>query len=517
MTAISSGNNTREYRSYWVIPVYILLCLSLFPWFKYIIDPDDTAYLRIAERWAAGDVHHAVNGMWSPLNAWIATPFLCLGAKAIYLFKYLNIGFGVILLAGMRRLMQKAGFTNQLLLPALAGLLPFALYATYHELAADWLQCTILILYLNLVFSERYTRHFIYPVACAVLGVLAFYAKYYNFHFFWLHFIAVNIYLFRARDKRFSFRFFQYIFTGIVILLLGALPWILLLHHKYGFWKLNYSGAIDLSWSLDNKTIRTPANPLLPPTEPGAASWWEDPFPLQHRYVTPFSSGRLLVRQLLISVKSVFTFILSLESGSLLLIIIWTLAIRQVLRDRWRNKFVALSVLTFITLPLGYFLFHIEARFIWPLILLGYLLGILYVNAYFKERNLPEISRKYLFAAIYALTFMAFPVYNIIKCFGRDEDVAVWAESLRPLHLRGSFIANADENKMMRLAYETGMSVYIPGIPTEPEALVVNTAVKDSVCYYIELKNAGVQYNSLHIYPEITKDSLPYFKVYRLR
>lgn len=144
-----------EYLSLLVIPLYIALCLFLLPTFKEIIDPDDTAYLKIADRYAAGNWQLAVNGMWSPLNSWLGALFMHItGMKGVMLFKYLNIVFGSIALLSVRELLRKSGIGSRYHFLGLLGLIPFCVYATYHELAADWLQCTVLLLYLNLIFSK---------------------------------------------------------------------------------------------------------------------------------------------------------------------------------------------------------------------------------------------------------------------------------------------------------------------------------------------------------------------------
>src|SRR6185312_8317369 len=125
--------------------------------------------------------------------------------------------------------LQKSGVSSRYHFLALLGIIPFFTYATYHELGVDWLQCTILLLYINVIFSKNYPKNWLYPVLCGVLGVLAYYAKYYNFHFFWLHFIVANFFWFcKWEDKKLLKRFWGWSVTGIVVLLLLSIPWVLL-------------------------------------------------------------------------------------------------------------------------------------------------------------------------------------------------------------------------------------------------------------------------------------------------
>src|SRR5215217_3216974 len=77
--ALMNNNETsakQEWLSLLAIILYVALCLFLLPTFKEIIDPDDTAYLKIADRYVSGDWKTAINGMWSPLNCWIGALFV---------------------------------------------------------------------------------------------------------------------------------------------------------------------------------------------------------------------------------------------------------------------------------------------------------------------------------------------------------------------------------------------------------------------------------------------------------
>ncbi len=43
----------------------------IYPHYQYYIDPDGTAYLTIAQRYANGDYAQAINGYWSPWACWL--------------------------------------------------------------------------------------------------------------------------------------------------------------------------------------------------------------------------------------------------------------------------------------------------------------------------------------------------------------------------------------------------------------------------------------------------------------
>lgn len=512
----------REYLSLLAILLYAALCLFLLPAFKEIIDPDDTAYLKITDRYVSGDWKTAINGMWSPLNCWIGALFVSwTGIKGIMMFKYLNIVFGVICMLSVRSLLQKSGVSSKYHFLALLGLIPFCTYATYHELAADWLQCTVLMLYINLIFSKNYPRYYIYPIACGVLGALGYYAKYYNFHFFWLHFIVANLFWFYKRDdKKLQKRFWSWTATGIVLLVLCSVPWILLLHHKYGFYGLNYTGKFDLAWSLDQQVLSKHTQALLQPTLPGAASFLEDPIWHKHDpFVTPFSSWPLFRRQIAISMLAVSSFFEAMQVYSALFVGVIAFYLFRFFKGGYKlNDFERSAVLILITMPSGYFLFHFEPRFLWPVCLIGYVLGLKLI----EEFIWPMVKSKGLKWAVpvfFVLTFCVRPVFDLFNNIQRDDEVTQWAKDIEQYHLQGStFITNSNQNNLMRFAYlsKTSLSVYrVWDVETNN---LIDDIHKYKVNYYFEF------YKDRPLLPceitsqlkEITGGKLPYVRIYQL-
>lgn len=507
--------------SYLILPIYLLLCVLVLPYFRQIIDPDDTAYLKIAERWASGDFTHAINGMWSPLNPVIGAVFAKTGVPFLMLFKYLNMAFGCIVFLGTISLLRKTSLPVAWHFPALVGLLPFALYATYNELCADWLQCAILLLYLNLTFSKNFKNNIGYALLSGFLGALAYYAKYYNFHFFWLHFSIVcffSFYNFEARklDKD----FWKWMAAGIGVLLLTSLPWILMLHHKYGFWGLNYTGKIDLAWSLDISTRYPAGQTLLPPTQPGAASFWEDPIWVQQVYVTPFSSFRLFLRQIAISGASVGSFVEVFYKFSTFALALWMWAFLSFIRGGFReNTFYRSAMLTTFCMPAGYFLFHFEDRFLWPLCILTYLLGLVLLH----HRVLRLIKQKSLRAGIFLVfigSFMLWPFKELYRFIQRNDDVEKLVYQLQPLQLDGStFITNGDQNKLMRVAYLSRTSLLTYSVATVQVDALMDDVIKNKVNYYFAFDDGRKLFPDqvMEQLTEVTLGRVPGLRIFRLQ
>ena len=511
----------REYLSWLAVLLYAALCIFLLSPFKEIIDPDDTAYLKIADRYVSGDWERAINGMWSPLNSLIGALFISwTGIKGIMMFKYLNIAFGVICMISVRSLLQKSGVSSRYHFLALLGLVPFFAYATYGELAADWLQCTVLMLYINLICSKKYPEKFIYPVLCGIIGALAYYAKYYNFHFFWLHFILANLFWFyKQDDKRLQKKFWSWTATGLVLLVACSIPWILLIHHKYGFYKLNYTGVFDLSWSLDQQVLTKHTKALLQPTLPGAASFLEDPIWHKHEFVTPFTSWPLFRRQVAISMLAVSSFFEAVNEFSALFVGILCFYLFRFFKGGYTiGNFERSAMLVFLVMPSGYFLFHFESRFIWPLCLLGYVLGLKLIEEYIWPLTNGN-ALKYGVALFFVLTFCVQPVFQLFNNIQRDDEVTQWAKDTEQYHLQGStFITNSNQNNLMRYAYLTNTSLSVYRVWDVETNNLIDDIHKFKVNYYFEF------YKDRPLLPceltsqmkEITGGKLPYVKIYQL-
>jgi hypothetical protein len=60
----------------------MLLLTGAYPFNQYYIDPDATAYLTIAQRYAHGDLQRAINGYWSPWSIWLTAALIKTGIAA---------------------------------------------------------------------------------------------------------------------------------------------------------------------------------------------------------------------------------------------------------------------------------------------------------------------------------------------------------------------------------------------------------------------------------------------------
>lgn len=81
---------------FFFLAIYTLLFFLLFQGYRYVIDPDSTGYLSVAEQLAKGNFRDSVNGIWGPLGSWILAPFIKSNFNEILTTKYLNGFYGFL-------------------------------------------------------------------------------------------------------------------------------------------------------------------------------------------------------------------------------------------------------------------------------------------------------------------------------------------------------------------------------------------------------------------------------------
>ncbi len=483
-------NVHKTYRpAFGAIVIYLLCCVALFPLFKNVITPDDVSYMRIAEYYAKGDFANAINGYWSPLNSWIGAALSTFAIPPLFLYKYILIANGCIVIFLTYRLGLLFSFSAKYQSFICIGLIPLLLQATYMQLCGDFLQLSFLLLYCNLIFSPRYTQQIGYAVLCGLIAVFAFYAKYYSFYFSILHLVLCNgfLFLFLQKDKE---RFVKYTVLSIAVLILGVCPWVYFLSEKYGSTMFNYVDHINASWYLTGqKSYPDNIIGLLPPKNLEAFSYWEDPFYIQGSYSYFWQSPMLFIRQLFLILKNSVVFLQILSAFSPFLFFIFSYTTYRCFFSKKAKTIEWLSLITFICLPLGYLFIHIEQRFILLLGIIGFMLGIYYIS----NLLLPQIKstpQKRFIIIIYIISFAINPAYELVNGTSYGNKIVHNAQEINALTLpKGSYVTNNPNAVTFIQAYLIKMPIY--AVEKRPiTKLTLETEMKKyKIRYYFEDQN----------------------------
>ena len=281
--------------------VYIFLFIFLFSGYRYLMHPDATGYLSVAEKIADGNYLRSINGIWSPLGSWILVPFIKAGGDAILFSKYLNGIYGLISLILFFYIIRelKIYFLPAVLI--MGAVVFLLLHFSFSRLFADNLLVTILLTYFCIVHSKDFVNNYLKIIAAGFVGALAFYAKAYSFYFVLVHLPILIIYLEKQiTGKYFSKSALKKIFTGIVVLGMVSSCWFVALHNKYGHFILgqkNVTGTLTALYSPDKILIQPPAS--------GDYAVFDDVSSVNVTELTPLDNFSLLFIQIKLSLNNI--------------------------------------------------------------------------------------------------------------------------------------------------------------------------------------------------------------------
>ena len=427
-----------------------------FPHYQYYIDPDGTAYLTIAKRYASGD-GRAVNGYWSPWSCWLTAILIKTGVPAIPASVIINgLGAtGFLYISQSFFLKFNIVRTLQWLLNITLAL--FLCYAVFWQSFDDLWECFFLLSTLRIMLASRFTGTPGLWVAIGALGTLAYFAKAYSFPFFMLNTICCSYFI----DKK---TWLKISLTAILVMLLFSLPWILILHHKYGIWTTSTAGTLNTSWYLvGHPQWKQGINLLIPPAYPDSPYYWEDPWLANG--VTPhfWNSWHLLGLQALRIGMNILKLLWSMLQLSIFFPIILFLLTRFIgnRKTRLPDPAFIMAVSAFL-FPIGYLSVNFEPRYIWYWVPIGMVSGALLLQDQMTGHGRKKTIG--VLPIVFALSFLIVPTWGMMKMYGEGEQENAIALQLKQLNIHGSFTAitkpGAESQRMERLAYFSGNQLY---------------------------------------------------------
>ncbi|MBS1614612.1 MAG: hypothetical protein JST06_00675 [Bacteroidetes bacterium] len=466
--------------------LFCSLALLSYPFYRYYVDPDAVAYLTMARRAAAGAPWRLVNALWSPFHPALVAVCVRLGMDALVAAQATNALACLLLLTGSYSLFRQNKMAADAGFPLLLALAGFLCYALYKQLFCDLWQTALLLFYLLLINRASFLWKPLLWLLAGVLMALAAYAKIYSFYFLLLHLPVAVWLLSRSAGKSFSWRPFLVSITTMLVLMV---PLATLMHHKYGFWNVSKSGALNTSWTLvGHKSLRSDIHTLIPPPYINSPYTWEDPYVAEGPEHTRFESLSMIKSQAGHSVQAALQGLeASAQISPFLLIIFLATAVTLVLRKRLFSVQEKVLFAAAVIMPLGYLLLHIEARYLWLLLPIGMNLGSrwLRISAPFFEKN------KKLYQGLcwlLALSFVTYPLYDLKAMFREGEASYRLAQKIKVLHLEGSFAADGNPSKMGLLAYWTGNRYYAPATASLNRDSVLADMRRYGIPYFIHVR-----------------------------
>lgn len=438
-----------KYGVYLSIAVYLALFLLTLNWYQFSFDVDGTAYMTIAKKMYEGAWYRSINGLWSPLNSFIASSYIKQSVNPVISFKIINAvcctGIIAITAALLKRFIQ-----NNLLIAGIFSALPFILLSwTHQQLAGDLLSLFFMLLYLNLITSKDFFTKPSYNIYAAVIMALAYLAKSFCLPFFIINHIIVHLW-YQHNNK--SIINTKYIVSRIIIsfsvFFLMAIGWIYCLYLKYNKLTFSTAGNLNYNWFLGNgPATQKDFGLLLPPPYPDSHNFWEDPYSYYNNFYGPLSSFSNFLKAIKLIFHNIKESVFVFTEISFTLIGVFVYWIIRLIKSNQKEKYFSISLLLIssIVLVTGYLLIHIETRYIWLTAIVGLILGAKIL----EEKVLPYLHNKSLSLTIFLLfvgSFLLSPADKLLNLRYSGKDVYEAADFLSTKNIKGNFTSNYTTN-----------------------------------------------------------------------
>jgi 4-amino-4-deoxy-L-arabinose transferase-like glycosyltransferase len=205
------------------------------------INRDALSYFTIARSYAEG--HPVVRGYWSPLLPWLMAPIIALGSDPFVAFRIVAGVAGALwaLLAAL--IGERAGLPPSSRLALAGTVCLIILWTAFYPQEPDLLSAAVVGLYLWLMTSPTFARRpVLFGILAGLVGALGYYAKYYNYAFFLVHFpVSCLILEYRSHGRSVVIRT---IAAGLASFTVAVLPWVLAVSARYGHLTMTTSSAI---------------------------------------------------------------------------------------------------------------------------------------------------------------------------------------------------------------------------------------------------------------------------------
>lgn len=464
MSGLVIQNKIYDYRLVIAIAIYSLLFVAFYPQYQYILDDDGVGYATITRRWAEGDYFRAINGLWSQLHCWLAVPFYKAGLPLLAAFKILNgvISVGVLITA--HRMLRVTGIPAFVQAFCLLAMIPFCLYITFFQLAADNLFCFLFLLYCMLCIRPNAFGNIRWAAITGTVAGFAYLSKAYALPLFLLHFPLWQLWLYRqsisAKKEK---EFLTNLLTGLAFFALICLPWIIAMHHKYGFWTYSYAGLLNRNLNMMPYIPFTKFYMAAPPW-PDSPTLWEDPYFAHHKAWERFSWWIALPRIPKLLLHNLTALIGSFNRLSYLAFTIAAAMFLYLLRKpvRW----VQLCLLSVVLLPAGYMLLHIEDRFLWPLFFLMLMSGAYLLHLLLQTYVYPKWVQAFCWL-FFLVSFVVTPLNELQNMMGKGKGSIQMGTLMQREKLTGNIASNRDYSTMRIIAFASG-SRYFESTPIDP-------------------------------------------------
>lgn len=458
--------------------VFIAALVVIFPFYQYYIDPDATAYLTVAKRYAAGDYHRAINGYWSPWAIWLTALLMKAGIASFKAAIIVNAAGALGFLFVSHSLMLLFRMRNDFRWLVNAALSIFLLYAVFWQSFDDLWECFFLLAVLRVMLKDNFISRPSLWVLAGFLGALAYLAKAYAFPFFILE-VACCTFLMDRLQAAGKKNWRKVSAVCIITMLVFSSPWIYLLHDKYGIWTTGTAGPLNTSWYLVGHPYwKDGIGSLLPPVYDDSPSYWEDAWYVNGDTPHFWSSPKLFLLQIVKAGYNLLKFMQSINELTAFFIVAIVAAVIIIFSKRSvEQSYIKLKVLSlsFLLFPLGYVLVNFQGRYLWYMLpLCIVIIGCALQSS--NRFNQLTVFMQRVAVVVFAFSIIAWPLWGLKDLLNKGKAEYLTAQALRKQGIQGSFATNIPygpkTQDIVRLSYFSGNSYYNMPVPASKDDLL---------------------------------------------
>lgn len=521
-------------RSAWMLYLLplLLLCTAVFtlwPAYRYYIDPDAISYLTLVDAYLAGDYRHAVNAFWSPMGCWTTVLLVKMTGWSYFAAA---IAANTMPAAGMvllgQRLFHRFRYDvwERLCFGLMSAL--FWSYTVYFQSFTDIWQFFFLTLGLLILLHPAFIRRPLLWIVLGIVGALSYFSKAYSFYFFPLMILVVSAMQLRGAGVFTWGNLIRICLVSIGVMMLTAAPWLYLIHEKYQVWTSSTAGKLNFSWWLaGTQELRKDITVLVPPPPyRNSIFYFEDPFLVQQRFVHFYDSPKLFIKQLARLGFNAVGWVQSTSRISPFYFVTWLVSIVFLFSKGlafFNTTEKKILVVIFLIFPLPYWTVTFDGgRYLWFTIPLSAVLGLWYAQLLF-----PLLSNKMkkMFIFVFCCSYIIAPIADMKEMYGVGREDYRMAEAMKAMQIKGSFVSNlsyaSGKGKLHRIAWFTGSPWYCHTLDAYTNREILQDAQRYHVKYYFYFYNGtGGDYQLRdgqgNAYPELTNGHIEGLRVFRL-
>ncbi len=295
----------REYKLQLLIASFVyLICATIFGLdYRYAINPDGIAQLRLAGYIAQGHFIHSVTQVWSPLFIWLMSPFLFLGLDGLTTARITIALSGALLLFCVWLFIQRFKLSENFKLIVLLISAVLISEWSIRNIGADLPFGALLIFYMYLLTHPDILNNKRVSFLSGLAGGFSYLAHHYALPFFIIHFpttLILRCYLLnKYEQKNLLRRFLRSFVLGLSGFIIVSSIWICIVSIKYGHLTFSNKGGIAHA-ALSPKGTGHPffKGGLYKPRDSYAIHVFEDPSEVKFNTWSPFESKEYFLHQI---------------------------------------------------------------------------------------------------------------------------------------------------------------------------------------------------------------------------